>query len=263
MRKAYLFFILLLLFDNGFSQGAKEMNFKSYFDKYGVDGCFVLYKQSENEYIRYNSGLCDSGYLPASTFKIPNALIALEEGVVKDTSQLIRWDGTQWPVKSWNKNQTLKTAIKNSVVWVFTGFADQIGIEKYYQYVRLFEYGNKDLTGPPDRFWLVGQLRISADQQIEFLKKFYSYNLPVSRQSIDIVKDAIILEKTDSYILSGKTGGTMLSENYYIMWLVGYVEQEGKAYFYTMNFISDNFEKTSQARYAITKAILKDLGILI
>lgn len=82
------------------------MNFKTHFDKYGVKGCFVLFDQAENEYIRYNSGLCDTGYIPASTFKIPNALIALEEGIIRDTNQIVKWDGHEWPVKTWNRDQT-------------------------------------------------------------------------------------------------------------------------------------------------------------
>ena len=47
-----------------------------------------------------------------------------------------------------------------------------------------------------------------------------------------------------------------------IMWLVGYVEKDNKPYFYAMNFKSDDYEKTSQARYMITKEILKELKLI-
>lgn len=133
-----------------------EKDFKYIFDKYEVDGCFILFNQTDNEYIKYNSNLCDTGYIPASTFKIPNSLIAIEEGVVIDTNQVIKWDGHTWPKKPWNQDQTLKTAMKYSCIWVYFGFAEQIGIEKYYKYVKSFDYGNKDLTGSPTRFWLAG-----------------------------------------------------------------------------------------------------------
>ena len=85
--------------------------------------------------------------------------------------------------------------MKYSCIWVYFGFAEQIGIEKYQDYVNTFDYGNKDLTGPPTRFWLAGSFRISANQQIEFLKKFYNYELPVSKRSVDIVKDIMVLEQ--------------------------------------------------------------------
>jgi len=261
----HLFPILLfgLISQIGFSQKVTVRDFHSYFEKYGVDGCFVLYNQTENEFIKYNANLCDTGYIPASTFKIPNSLIALEEGVVKDTNQIIRWDGHEWPNTSWNQDQTLKTAIKYSCVWVYVGFAEQIGIEKYQDYLNAFDYGNKNLSGPPTRFWLSGPFRISADQQIDFLRKFYNYQLPgISRRSIDIVKDIIVREQTGKYKFSGKTGGGMLTDTEYIMWLVGYVEKDNKPYYYAMNFKTNDFNKASQARYEITKGILRELKIM-
>lgn len=263
MRKIFIIIAFGLISQVGFTQKLIEKDFKSIFDKYGVDGCFVLYNQCDNKYIKYNLNLCDTGYIPASTFKIPNSLIALEEGVVKDTNQIIRWDGHEWPVKSWNHDQTIKTAIKYSCVWVYIGFAEQIGIEKYQEYVNSFDYGNKNLKGPPTQFWLAGLLRISADQQIDFLRRFYNYELPkISQNTINIVKDIIVIEQTDNYRLSGKTGGGMLSDTDYIMWLVGYVEKNNKTYFYAMNFKTNDYNKTSQARYDIIKDILRDLKLI-
>ena len=262
MKQTFLILVFELIFHPGFSQKVIEKDFKSYFNKYGVNGCFVLYNPSDNEYIKYNASLCDTGYIPASTFKIPHSLIALEEGVVKDTNQVFKCNGHEWPNEPWNQDQTLKTAMKYSCIWVYFGFAEQIGIEKYQDYVNTFDYGNKDLTGPPTRFWLAGSFRISANQQIEFLKKFYNYELPVSKRSVDIVKDIMVLEQTDTYKFSGKTGSGILNDNDDIMWLVGYLEKDNKPYFYAMNFISNDYEKTKQARYDITKAILRELELI-
>jgi beta-lactamase class D len=262
MKRGLIILTLGLIFQTGFSQKLTDIDFKKYFDKYGVDGCFVLYNQADNEYIRYNLNLCDSGYIPASTFKIPHALIALEEKVITDTNEIIKWDGHEWPHKVWNQDQTLRTSIKYSCIWVYFGFAEKIGIDKYYDYVNKFDYGNKNLTGPPTRFWLAGQFGISANQQIDFLKRFYNYNLPVSKKSVDIVKDLIILEQTNNYRLSGKTGGGRLTENEDIMWLVGYVEKENKQYFFAMNYISDDWDNTNKGRYQITKEILRELKII-
>lgn len=262
MKRIPALLIFGLLITSLSAQKATVMNFKPFFDKYGVNGCFVLYDREKNEFIRYNPTLCDTGYIPASTFKIPHSLIALEEGIIKDTSQIIKWDGKVWPAKSWNSDQTLRSAVKNSCVWVYTGFAAQIGIDKYYNYVKAFDYGNKNLAGPPTRFWLAGSFRISANQQIAFLKKFYNNQLPVSKNSVDIVKNLIILEDKRSYKLSGKTGGGLLSDSEYIMWLVGYVEKDNKQYFYAMNFRTTDFDKLSSARYEITKEILIQLKLI-
>ncbi|WP_291862103.1 penicillin-binding transpeptidase domain-containing protein [Marinilabilia sp.] len=262
MKQIFLIVILGLSFQSGLSQKIIENDFQTYFDKYGVEGCFVLFNQLDDELIKYNSNLCDSGYIPASTFKIPHSLIAIEEKAIKDTTEVIKWDGHEWPHKTWNQDQTLKTAMRYSCIWVYFSFAEQIGIDKYYKYVNEFNYGNKDLTGPPTRFWLAGLFKISANEQVDFLKRFYNYDLPVSRNSIDIVKDLIVLEQNDFYTLSGKTGSGRLTDNEYIMWLVGYVERNNQPYFYAMNFKTDNLEKTQQARYEITKDILKELKLI-
>lgn len=256
MKQGLIILILVLIFQTGFAQKITERDFKKYFDKYGVNGCIVLYDQDENEYIRYNSMRCDSGFIPASTFKIPNSLIALEEGIIKDTSQIIKWDGHEWTNKNWNQDQTLKSAMKYSCVWVYVGFAEQIGIDKYKEYINNFDYGNKDLTGPPTRFWLEGPFRVSANQQVEFLKKFYNYDLGISRQSTDIVKDILIREVGDNYILRGKTGTGELTDNEIIMWLVGYLETNNKPYFYALNITGTpaDYEK-----YYIRNNILMDI----
>lgn len=263
MKKALITALLFsLIFQTGSSQTTIERDFKKHFDKYGVDGCFVLYNQADNEYIRYNPSLCDSGYIPASTFKIPHAVIALEEKVINDTDEQIKWNGHEWPHKVWNQNQTLKSSMKYSCIWVYFGFAEKIGIDKYYDYVRAFDYGNKDLTGPPTRFWLAGLFRISANEQIQFLRKFYNNDLPVSKSSIEKVKSIIILEETNSYMLSGKTGGGRITDENNIMWLVGYIEKDNKPYFYALNFESDEWDKTKDGRYEITKSILRELKLM-
>jgi beta-lactamase class D len=262
MKRIIIFFIGLTIFNSAFSQHITIQNFKPYFDEYAVEGCFVLFNPADDEIIRYNPGLCDTGYIPASTFKIPNALIALEEGIVRDTNQVIKWDGYEWPTRSWNQDQTLKTAMKYSCVWAFSRLAEEIGIDTYYKYINSFDYGNKILIGQPNRFWLAGLLRISANQQIEFLNKFYNYSLPVSERNINIVKDIIVLKTTDTYRLSGKTGGAILDSYGYIMWFIGYVEKNDKTFFYALNFIADDFDRTSNARYEIARNILRQLDLI-
>ncbi|MFC2138806.1 penicillin-binding transpeptidase domain-containing protein [Bacteroidota bacterium] len=258
-----LIIILGLIFQIGYAQKTIEIDLKKYFDIYGVNGCFVLYNQSENEYIKYNSMRCDSGFIPASTFKIPNSLIALNEKIILDTNQIIKWDGHEWPNKNWNQDQTLKTALKYSCVWSYVGFAEQIGIDKYNEYIKAFDYGNKDLTGPPTRFWLEGPFRISANQQVEFLKKFYNYDLDISSQSIDIVKDIIVREIGDNYKISGKSGTGRLTDTTIIMWLVGYIETDNKPYFYALNITGSPADmKKYYVRNNILKEIFKELKLI-
>jgi beta-lactamase class D len=262
--KGLLFFILsgILYSPAVCPQEIKLIDLKNQFDEYNVDGCFVLYDQANDFFICYNPERCDSGYLPASTFKIPNSVIALEEKIVTDTSQVFRWDGREWPNESWNQNQTLRSAVKHSCIWVFFHIAEKVGSTKYVQYLNAFNYGNRNPGGPPTRFWLAGELRISAFQQLEFLSMFFNNELKVSKESINIVKDIILLDKTDDYRLSGKTGGAEISDNEYIMWLVGYLELDRDVYFFAMNFTTKDYSETRNARSDITRNILKRVRLL-
>jgi beta-lactamase class D len=60
----------------------------AYFENKGVIGSFLLYDAKNNEFIRYCQNRCDQRYIPASTFKLLNAQIALEAGAVEDKMKL-------------------------------------------------------------------------------------------------------------------------------------------------------------------------------
>jgi beta-lactamase class D len=91
--------------------------------------------------------------------------------------------------------------------------ARRIGEQRMKKYVDDFEYGNQDISGGLSSpalyecFWINSSIRISADEQVEFLKKLYLGKLPVSQRSQQTVREILILEKTPKYTLSAKTGG--------------------------------------------------------
>lgn len=220
---------------------ASTSEVKPELEKYfqGAKGAFVLYDLNNDYYIRYEPERCAEQFIPASTFKIMNSLIGLETGIIPDENYVIKWDGTHYEIPVWNQDNTLKTAIKNSVVWYYQELARRVGKEKIQYYVNAVNYGNKDITGEIDTFWLEGGLRISADQQVEFLKQLYLDKLPFSTRSARIVKEILVLEKTESYQLSGKTGsGQRITPH--VGWFVGYLETEGNVYFFATNLESLN-----------------------
>ncbi|WP_404872943.1 penicillin-binding transpeptidase domain-containing protein, partial [Klebsiella pneumoniae] len=69
-----------------------------------------------------------------------------------------------------------------------------------------FDYGNEDISGNVDSFWLDGGIRISATEQISFLRKLYHNKLHVSERSQRIVKQAMLTEANGDYIIRAKTG---------------------------------------------------------
>lgn len=255
--------MILLIGLRVYGQSIETVDLQKYFGNY--TGTFVLFDQNDDEYFKYNPARAGEGFSPASTFKIPNSLIALETGIISDENYVIQWDSVKREFESWNRDHDLRSAIEFSVVPYYQELARRIGEERMKEYVAKLNYGNMDISGGIDRFWLDGAIRISADEQIEFLKNLFNYKLPVSKRNIDIVKDILIKEKTDKYIFSGKTGTNVISNGgakKNIAWYVGYVEQNDNVYFFALNFDSDKWDGLYEARVDITQKILNHFGLL-
>jgi len=260
----YLFLIFVVLgFKITAQQNAKE--FEKYFDDH--NGAFVLFDNSGNKYFRINEERCSQRVLPASTFKIPNSIIGLETGVIKDENFVIEWDKIERGNKEWDKDNSLATAIKYSVVPYYQELARRVGKEKMQKYLNDFNYGNKKIGKRIDTFWLDSSLKISPDEQIEFLRKFYFYKLPVSRRSIDIVKNIMSFEEYPQSILKYKTGGGQKDDGKWIGWLVGYIEKKNLSdskdfYFFALNVDGESFQEISELRMKAAKNILKQFGLI-
>ncbi|MEJ7699295.1 MAG: class D beta-lactamase [Pyrinomonadaceae bacterium] len=279
-----LFVVCLLFFANTFAACSKEKvgavaienknllaeteksvekdDLKKFFDEYKVTGCFVLYDRKENKFVRYNSKRCAERFTPASTFKIPNSLIALETGVIKDENEIIKWDGVKRDRAEWNKDHTLDSAFEFSALWFYQEIARRVGEERMRKYVNDFAYGNRNISGGIDQFWLRGNLRISPDEQITFLREVYENKLPVSARSIEILKKIMLTESNPNYKLFAKTGAGRNGKKR-LGWYTGFVEQNGNVYYFANNIEAENTnENFMPARIEIAKKILNELGLL-
>ena len=242
----------------------KQMvNFGQHFDNLGVNGSIIIYDFEQDNFYQHNPRRNNTAFVPASTYKIPNSLIALETGTIKDDVTVLTWDGIERgvgdsPIEEWNQDLNLRLAFRYSAVWFYQVLARKIGHQKMQDFVNRIEYGNQNIGNKEDldRFWLEGKLRITPRDQIVFLRRLYQNDLPFSQSTIDLVKDIAISEQTPNYTLRGKTGAT--SE---IGWYVGYLEQNDSVYFFATN-LDLNSEKAIAARIEITRACLQDLGLL-
>lgn len=231
------------------------------FGDIGTNGTFVMLELKRGRITVVNGERHTRGYVPASTFKIVNALVALETGVVKDADHpVFKWDGVKREFEAWNKDHTLRTGFRASAVWQFQEIARQITGTRMRVYVAQFGYGNRDIGGPEDAFWLEGKLRISALQQVEFLERFYIGKLPVTPKNAGIVKDIMFLEKINGATLRGKTGWIPSGDNR-IGWFVGWVEREEETYLFALN-LDPLEERHVAARVSLAKALLAELGAL-
>jgi beta-lactamase class D len=258
------YYIVLVLFvvSSIYPQKIEEKkDLKKYFDEYGHDGCFVLYDLNKDSYLKYNSQRCSEEFIPASTFKIFNSLVGLETGAVKDEFEIFKWDSVNRFYDSWNQDLDMVNAFKYSGVWYYQELARRIGEEQMQHYISLNQYGNQNISGGIDRFWLDGGIRISADEQIEMLKKLYHNKLEFSQRSMDIVKRIMIYDKTDEYTIRAKTGWALRVEDQ-VGWFVGYVEKGSDVYFFAINLQSKKPEDGFVSRKEISFKILKELGVL-
>jgi beta-lactamase class D len=139
----------------------------------------------------------------------------------------------------------MRTAFTRSVVWFYQDLARRIGNERMAKYIKAADYGNQDISDQIDSFWLDGNLRISPEEQIKFLIRLYQEDLPFSPSVMKTVKDIMLIDRKDNYILIGKTGwGTNVDGMQNIGWYVGYIERDNNVYFYALNFENQdpNFE---------------------
>ena len=259
-----------------FGQNRNEENpdLKTIFDEYKVDGTFVLYDSKEKKYTRYNPARARRRLLPLSTFKIPHSLIALETGVIPDENFVFKWSGEKYEIEAWNKDLTFPQALSASCAPCYQRIARQVGEQRMRKFLKQFKYGNREVSGGIERFWLDGGLRISADEEVEFLQRFYDGQLSVAPRSTEIVKKMLIFDKQPNYTLSGKTGLQLgllpsgvpklsIPVSPKLGWFVGYLEQNENVYFFAVNIESANpSDNFSAARVEITNKILKRLGLL-
>lgn len=234
------------------------------FDSAGVEGTFALRRLGSSTVEAYDAARAARGFIPASTFKIPNSLIALETGIVRDERQRFPFSWPRASIAAWNRDHTFRTALKYSVVPVYQQIAREVGEARYGQWLARLDYGNRDPHGGVDHFWLDGDLRTSALQQIDFLSRLAELRLPLSERSQRIVSAMLVQEANACWVLRAKTGLAGISatrEVEPIGWYVGWVETDTATWAFAMN-IHARKDGDSAARIPITKSLLARAGVI-
>lgn len=234
------------------------------FEQFMIEGSILIYDENENVYLCYDLERCNTPFCPASTFKIPNTLIALESGIATPET-VFEWNGEKRAFSGWERDMTLTEAFTTSVVPVYQEIARRVGVEQMQYYTRLFDYGDLDIN--PDNidcFWLEGNSAITQFQQIYFLRRLYHLELPARNESMKQVMKMMEYETTDNYVMSGKTGWAIRQKDN-ITWFVGYVETNDNVYFFATNVASNaqtDMKTFGTMRILLTKEIFKKLGVI-
>lgn len=264
MKKKGLKLLLLFFISHTIIAQKTLPQFGHYFKEAGLKGSFSLHDLNKKEYATTDKTDFLKATSPASTFKVPNTFIALEEKAVRDENDIIQWDGTPKRLKSWEQDYDLKNAYKNSAFWFYQEIAKWVGEAKYRTYLKKLSYGNQDISGGLTTFWLGSSLKISPRNQLEFLQKLYAETLPFSERTYRIGKEIMVEEKTDTYTLRAKTGWADTKPTH-VGWYVGYIETKGNVYFFATRLYQSDAQQHDDfgnQRKAITRKILTDLRIL-
>lgn len=228
------------------------------FTEHGAVGTFVLYDATADSLVLVDAERAKQRFVPASTFKIANSLIALEAGAVKDADEVIPYGGKPQQIKAWEKDMPMREAIKVSNVRVYQELARRIGLEHYRVWLDRLRYGNREIGTAVDRFWLDGPLRISAVEQARFVALLANQKLDASARSQAITREILRSEEKDSAALFAKTGWYFSKTETSIGWWTGWVEREGRTLAFSLNI---DMPKLSDApkRIEIGKALLAKL----
>jgi beta-lactamase class D len=230
------------------------------FQNAGVRGTFVLYDVTARRVLGHDATRAHTRFVPASTFKIPNTLIGLSVGAVKNVDEVLPYGGKPQPFTTWEKDMSLREAIMLSNVAIYQELARRIGLDRMRDSVSRLAFGNGDIGTVVDTFWLVGPLQISAVEQTRFLAQLAQETLPFPKPLQASVREIIRLEQGNNWTLYGKTGWAN-APNPGIGWWVGWVQKADRVYAFALNIDVQNATDASK-RVDLGRASLKALGIL-
>lgn len=258
----------------------ENKSFGAIFKKYGIDsGCFIMRDHAHESLEMYNKDRCLERFMPASTFKIFNSLVALETGVANDDRLIISWDSVVRWNADWNKDMDMREAFRVSNVAYYQEIARRIGRQNMQHYLDTVKYGNMRIGNKIDEFWLNDTLRISADEQVGFIKKLYFDELPFTARTQSIVKNMMLREDSASNRYYYKTGTGSTIRGNRLLWIVGFLEHSMQVkedpksmnksgvrnypYFFALNFEvpeKDSFNVWSEKRVRLLHELLDQYG---
>ena len=264
MFKKLTFFVISGLVVTACSSNAQSNVTKFFTDKKLV-GSITIYDLKNDKWVYSDKKDSQIKLLPASTFKVLNTLIALEEKVIK-INDIVKWDGRAKKFKgniiaSWNSDSDIEKAFKNSTIWFYEALSKQIPRRVYKSYLHTINYGNNKIEQKGNDFWNYGSFAVSPVDQINMLVQLYKNKLPFSKRNMKYVKNIMLQKSNSNYVLRAKTGWG-IRDNQEIGWYIGYVEVGGNAYFFATRIVSnlDSIPSSfSSSRKRITLEILKKL----
>lgn len=204
------------------------------------NNCFIA--KTENDILKIEGAGCNERSSPDSTFKIPLALIGYDAGILKNTVE------PTWSLREphdvvsirCNGKQTPETWMINSCVWYSRVIVKSLGLNKVKEYIKQFHYGNMNVESKQPNelsdFWLSSTLKISPQEQINFLESFTNRKLGISSKAYEMTKKIMFIQSlSNDWKLYGKTG---MNHDETHAWFVGFIERDNKKILFVNHTVS-------------------------
>ncbi|MCU0846057.1 MAG: class D beta-lactamase [Spirochaetes bacterium] len=240
---------------------AKPAGFmEGFFRTNGLEGTVVLRSLKTGKEHVYNSKRATERFCPASTFKITNTLIALQEKAIDGVDGMFTWDGAERPVPAWNRDMDLEDAFQSSCVWCYQELARKLGRATYARYLKEMGYGNASPGNDVANFWLDGSLRISAREQIDVLMRIHAKSYRFDRAHYETLERIMRVESAENYTIRGKTGWATGAKPQ-TGWFVGWIETDDDTWFFAINMDIRTPEDARFRRQALDAA-MRVIGLI-
>ncbi len=229
------------------------------FERVNATGTLVVSNLAGDKTFVHNLDRAKQRMCPASTFKIANSLIAIDSEVLRDETQVLKWDGKTRIFPAWNKDQTMASAFAASCVWFYQEIAKKVGEAKYKRYLKQFDYGNGVVGADTTTFWLDDSLQVSAMEQITFLRALLNRKLGVSDKAYAVLRKIMKTTPLGNCSMWAKTGWSARTKKP-VGWYVGYAESKDGTWLFALNIDMESM-KSAPLRIEIVRNALTELGL--
>lgn len=223
-----------------------------------MDGCFVLYDQKNNHWSIYHEKEAYQRISPASTYKIYDALLALESETITPKDNQMSWNGQSYPFQEWEQDQTLDSAIRNSVNWYFQEIDTLLDRTDIQTFLNKIGYGNQRIGDNLRTYWLDESLKISAVEQVKLLIRLEQNQFNFKKDNVRAVKNSLLLKNDSHSSLYGKTGTVRTSSGSASGWFIGYQKFSGNTYYFAAN-IKGSSNASGQDAKNLTMKFLSEM----
>lgn len=210
----------------------------------GTLACMLAVEADSGKVLAKEGEGCAERNSPASTFKVPLALMGFESGILQDSHHPL------WPYRKeynaslefWRQDTDPTRWEDKSVVWFSQELTKKLGMKDFQKFVDGFDYGNRDVSGDPGRnngladSWISSSLAISPDEQVAFLRRMLNGQLPVSAQAVAKTMEILPRHSLENgWTVHGKTGSSVerdaqgrLDRSRQFGWYIGWAEKDGR-----------------------------------